>query len=103
MTRARTNGAGSRISHNGRNGRQRNPAIGNGALHQQVQIAVLRYLKDMGGHDPDHLYHFVVEQVEAPLFSAVMDWTEGNQSRAASILGINRGTLRKKLRNYGLN
>lgn len=77
--------------------------IGNGALHHQVQIAVRRYLKDMGSHDPEDLFQFVIEQVEMPLFSEVMDWTDGNQSRAAAILGINRGTLRKKLRQHGIH
>jgi Fis family transcriptional regulator len=43
-----------------------------------------------------------MREVELPLFQAVMDYADGNQSRAATILGINRGTLRKKLREYGL-
>ncbi len=42
----------------------------------------------------------VMGEVERPLFKAVMDYTDGNQSRAAEILGINRATLRKKLRLY---
>ena len=48
------------------------------------------------------LYQLVLREVELPLFRSVMDYAEGNQSRAATILGINRGTLRKKLRDYGL-
>jgi Fis family transcriptional regulator len=40
--------------------------------------------------------------VEEPLFRAVLDYVAGNQSRAAEVLGLNRGTLRKKLREYGL-
>ena len=43
-----------------------------------------------------------IQEVEAPLFKAVMNYTKGNQSKAAEMLGINRGTLRKKLRIYGL-
>ncbi len=43
-----------------------------------------------------------LQEVEAPLFKAVMNYTKGNQSKAAEMLGINRGTLRKKLRIYGL-
>ena len=43
-----------------------------------------------------------VGEVEEPLFKAVMDYTQGNQSQAAGILGINRGTLRKKLKTYSL-
>ena len=47
-------------------------------------------------------YDLVIGEVERPLFKAVMDYTDGNQSQAAGILGINRGTLRKKLRSYSL-
>ena len=46
------------------------------------------------------LGQLVIGEVERPLFKAVMDYTQGNQSQAAGILGINRGTLRKKLRTY---
>jgi Fis family transcriptional regulator len=49
------------------------------------------------------LYDLVMREVEEPLFRAVLDYSAGNQSRAADILGINRGTLRKKLRTYGLS
>ena len=44
-----------------------------------------------------------MREVEEPLFRAVLDYAEGNQSRAAEVLGINRGTLRKKLKNYGIS
>ena len=44
----------------------------------------------------------VIREVEEPLFRAVLDYAQGNQSQAAGILGINRGTLRKKLREFGL-
>ncbi len=48
------------------------------------------------------LYDLVLREVEEPLFQAVLDYAEGNQSRAAVILGINRGTLRKKLKQFGM-
>ena len=48
------------------------------------------------------LYQLVIGEVEKPLFKAVLRYTNGNQSEAAEILGINRGTLRKKLKQYGL-
>jgi Fis family transcriptional regulator len=48
------------------------------------------------------LYELVLGEVEPPLLRTVMEYTRGNQSRAAEILGINRGTLRKKLKTYGL-
>ncbi len=60
------------------------------------------YFATLNGHKPGHLYDLVMREVEEPLFKAVLDYVEGNQSRAADILGINRGTLRKKLKTYGL-
>ena len=45
----------------------------------------------------------VLREVEEPLFRTVLDYASGNQSQAAVILGINRGTLRKKLREFGLS
>ena len=60
------------------------------------------YFATLNGHKPGHLYDLVMREVEEPLFKAVLDYVEGNQSRAADVLGINRGTLRKKLKTYGL-
>ena len=57
----------------------------------------------MNGHRPAHLYNMVLREVEEPLLKAVLDYTDGNQLRAADILGINRGTLRKKLKQFGLS
>ena len=57
----------------------------------------------LNGHLPGQPYELVIREVEEPLFRAVLDYADGNQSRAADILGINRGTLRKKLREYGLS
>ena len=48
------------------------------------------------------LYQMVLAEVEAPLLEAVMRYTGDNQSQASEILGLNRGTLRKKLKHYGL-
>ena len=56
----------------------------------------------LNGHQPKALYELVIGQVEKPLLRTVLDYAEGNQSLAADILGINRGTLRKKLRRHGL-
>ena len=64
--------------------------------------AVRRYLKSLNGHKPADLYQLVMGEVEKPLLKTVMEYTGGNQSQAAEILGINRGTLRKKLKSYKL-
>ncbi len=60
------------------------------------------YFANLNGHKPGDLYELVIGEVEKPLFRAVLSYTNGNQSEAAEILGINRGTLRKKLKAYKL-
>lgn len=72
-------------------------------LRSQTEEALSAYFGALNGHRPGRLYELVMREVELPLFKSVMDYAEGNQSRAATILGINRGTLRKKLREYGLS
>jgi Fis family transcriptional regulator len=65
--------------------------------------ALCTYFTHLNGHKPGgDLYQLVLGEVEKPLFSAVLKYTNGNQSEAAEILGINRGTLRKKLKSYKL-
>lgn len=71
-------------------------------LASAVDTALTRYLKDLDGHLPTGLYEMVLCEVEQPLLRTVMQFTRGNQSLAAQILGINRSTLRKKLAKYGL-
>ncbi len=71
-------------------------------LRKHTEEALIQYFKSLNGDRPGDLYEFVLGEVEEPLFRAVMDYTHGNQSQAAGILGINRGTLRKKLKTYSL-
>lgn len=71
-------------------------------LHEHTQDALDSYFETLNGNRPGDLYELVMGEVERPLFKAVMQYTDGNQSQAAGILGINRGTLRKKLRTYSL-
>jgi len=71
-------------------------------LRKHTEEALNGYFKSLNGDRPGDLYGFVLAEVEEPLFKAVMDYTDGNQSQAACILGINRGTLRKKLKTYSL-
>ena len=71
-------------------------------LCQHTEDALNQYFTTLNGDRPGDLYDLVIGEVERPLFKAVMDYTDGNQSQAAGILGINRGTLRKKLRTYSL-
>lgn len=67
-----------------------------------TEDALNHYFACLNGDRPNDLYELVLGEVERPLFKAVMDFTDGNQSQAAGILGINRGTLRKKLKTYAL-
>jgi Fis family transcriptional regulator, factor for inversion stimulation protein len=55
------------------------------------------YFKDLHGAEPHTVYDMVIRVVEKPLLDVVMQRAEGNQSRAAEWLGINRNTLRRKL------
>lgn len=77
-------------------------AAGEPAVRDCVQRAVRRYLEDMNDHPAGDLYELVLREVEAPLFAEVLRHYVGNQTRAAAALGINRATLRKKLRLHGL-
>lgn len=70
------------------------------SLAQNVTQSVQKYFTELKGTDPIDLYQFVLEEIEAPLFRAVMEYCKYNQSRAALMLGISRGTLRTKLRHY---
>lgn len=72
-------------------------------LRDHTEQALSNYFDSLNGHRPGRLYDLVMREVEEPLFRAVLGYAEGNQSRAADILGINRGTLRKKLKNYGIS
>ena len=72
-------------------------------LHKHTEDALHEYFKSLNGDRPGDLYDLVIGEVERPLFKAVLDYTHGNQSQAAGILGINRGTLRKKLVQYDLD
>jgi DNA-binding protein Fis len=61
------------------------------------------FLRNLGPASTTPLHTLVMERVERPLFLAVLEWTGGNQTRAAEILGIHRNTLRTKLRTLGID
>jgi Fis family transcriptional regulator len=71
-------------------------------LRQQVKRAMARYFLHLDGQSPSDLYQLVMNEVEAPLLEIVMQQADNNQSKAATMLGINRGTLRSKLKQYGM-
>ena len=70
------------------------------SLASAVQRSLQNYFANLGDEQPTNLYNMVLAEVEVPLLKMVMRYTNNNQSRAAKILGISRGTLRKKLAIY---
>lgn len=72
-------------------------------LGECMASSVRRYLADLNGTPcREGLYVRLLREVEAPLLREVLAWSDGNQSRAAGVLGIHRATLRKKLRELGI-
>jgi Fis family transcriptional regulator len=85
------------------------PAVS--SIHDQVQEQSLRssvestmenYFRHLDGQSVTDVYDMVLQEVEAPLLEIVMKNTRQNQTKAAELLGLNRGTLRKKLKRYSL-
>ena len=67
-----------------------------------VRRVLMQYFKDLDGEMPAGIYDMVVNCVEKPVLDLVLDHADGNQSRAADWLGINRNTLRKKMQQHGI-
>lgn len=74
-----------------------------GTLRESVEYAMKNYFSQLDNTQPVDIYNLVLAEVEAPLLESVMSYTKGNQTKASQVLGLNRGTLRKKLKIYGLN
>lgn len=76
----------------------------NESLPASVDACLRTYFKDLNGMSPTSgMYEKVISQVERPLIEHVLRYVRCNQVRAAIILGINRNTLRKKIRELGIN
>tara|TARA_R110002110_G_C13470397_1_gene720552 strand:+ start:34355 stop:34666 length:312 start_codon:yes stop_codon:yes gene_type:complete len=71
-------------------------------LRESVTTAVRHYLDQLDGQLSTDVYQMVLAEVEAPLLVEIMAYTRNNQTRASQMLGLNRGTLRKKLKQYNL-
>jgi Fis family transcriptional regulator len=72
-------------------------------LSSTVRKMMKQYFKDLDGEKTCGIYNMVVNCVEKPLLEVVMNHAQGNQTRAAELLGINRNTLRKKLQEHGID
>lgn len=71
-------------------------------LRYYVERALQYYFAQLGDMPPANLYDLVLAEVEAPLLEVMLEKVKGNQTKAAIMLGLNRGTLRKKLKQYNL-
>tara|TARA_B100000902_G_C27157812_1_gene837125 strand:+ start:472 stop:738 length:267 start_codon:yes stop_codon:yes gene_type:complete len=74
----------------------------NKPLNEQVRKAMKKYFATLGDTSPANVYEMVMTEVEPELLKAVMKYTNNNQSKAATALGLNRATLRKKLHRYNI-
>jgi len=79
------------------------PELDESVLNECVRHCLEAYFERLDGFQANDLYRMVMHQVEAPMLEVVLSQTHGNQSQAAEVLGINRGTLRKKLKQYHLD
>ena len=71
-------------------------------LSRTVRRAIDSYFRDLDGQKPHAIYEMVIHCVERPMIESVLKLADGNQSRAAEILGLNRNTLRKKIQDLGV-
>jgi Fis family transcriptional regulator, factor for inversion stimulation protein len=71
-------------------------------LREAVTVAVRNYLAELDGQMTTDFYQLVLAEIEAPLLREIMSYTRNNQTKASIMLGLNRGTLRKKLKQYDL-
>ncbi|MDA8383627.1 MAG: Fis family transcriptional regulator [Betaproteobacteria bacterium] len=67
-----------------------------------VRQAMAEYFKDLDGEQPRAIYEMVIGCVDKPLIEFVLEYAQGNQAKAAGILGVSRNTLRKKMLQYGI-
>lgn len=71
-------------------------------LSQCVAHALRYYLQRLDGYEVNDLHQMVIGEVERPLIETVLEYTQGNQTQAARLLGVSRSTLRKKMAHYGV-
>ncbi|MDR0440255.1 MAG: Fis family transcriptional regulator [Candidatus Accumulibacter sp.] len=71
-------------------------------ISASVQSALETYFHDLGGETPNNIYRMVLRSVERPMLEVTLRQAGGNQTLAAEMLGINRNTLRKKIKEYDL-
>ena len=75
-------------------------AIKENEIASCIRKAIGGYLNDLDGEKPGNLYSMVIQSVEKPLIEIAIQHTKGNQTQAAGLLGINRNTLRQKMKQF---
>ena len=78
----------------------RHQQIGHPELSLAIRGLIHRYFDDLDGEMPSAVYAMFLARIEPTLLECILERVNGNQSRAATILGLNRNTLRKKLKQY---
>lgn len=71
-------------------------------LRECVHRAVMLYLEDLDGYEVGNIQQLVISEIEPPMIETLLDYTDGNQTRAAQLLGMSRSTLRKRMVHYGI-
>ena len=72
------------------------------SLRSSVTEIMQQYFANLKGEEPRNVYDFFLDEIEEPLLVAVMKFTRDNQSEAARILGVSRGTLRSMLKKFDM-
>ncbi len=72
------------------------------SLKYQVGLSLRRYFKELDGNKATNVFEMVIKEVEKPMLEEVMKYCNGNKSQASKILGINRVTLRTKLKQHNI-
>ena len=91
------------VSQNQQDEQQLAAKLNTYSLEYIVGLKISRFLDQLGSFYPDNLHSLIMRKAEKPLLNQVLRRTGGNQVHAAKILGINRNTLRKKMKDYGLS
>ncbi len=79
-----------------------NETVSSISLKQAVRDTLRNYFTHIGSEQPVDFYSILLEEIERPLLEVLINHTQYNQVRMAQILGISRGTLRKKLKQHGM-
>ena len=71
-------------------------------IDEAIKASLEKYFHSLEGAQPGEVYEMVIKAVERPMLQVIMQRADGNQLKASEILGINRNTLRKKLKAHGM-